>query len=60
MSQDIRRMSKADFDRMNETIRAYRQGQHQPEVAVEHAAPDLREESFSPLPDAVGVQLDLL
>jgi hypothetical protein len=53
-------MSKADLDRMNETIRAYREGRHQPAAAVERAAPDLREDSFSPLPNAVGVQLDLL
>ena len=60
MSQDIRRMSKEDLDRLNETSRAFREGRHQPAAAIERSAPHLGQESSPPLPEAIGVQLDLL
>ena len=60
MSQYIRRMSKEDLDRLNETSRAFRESRHQPAAAVERSGPDLGQESSPPLPDAIGVQLDLL
>jgi hypothetical protein len=51
-------MSKEDLDRMNETMRAYREGRHQPTGA--HSAPDLKEQSSPVLPGITEVQLDLL
>ncbi len=58
MSQDIRRMCKEDLDRMNETMRAYREGRHQPTDAS--FVPDLEEQSSPVLPRTAEVQLDLL
>ena len=58
MSQDIRRMSKEDLDRMNETMRAYREGRYQSTGA--RSAPDPEEQSSPALPGTTEVQLDLL
>ena len=60
MSQDIRRMSKEDLDRLNETSRAYRESRHQPAAAVERSAPDLGQESSPPLQTPWSAELDLL